>query len=420
MSKRASGLLLLLVAALAGCSPQAPAAGGGLDAGGDGGDPAGDPPDSGGGGGGAGDDGDGDGDGSDGASKAVLVRPGATDDAELVARLPVAQSESGATRRVVMRLAPGDLPELAAGDRLSAPAEVQVTTRCDVGQVAPGCGYNPNVAAQVILSGAPDDTDPDGARSVALSDVRRLTCTSAEHHCMFVFPVADATRALEGGAELPCIALASCNVNLVMWAWHPDARAGEVDDVLVGENEGDYLLNGVVKGDKGRLMAVRERGLDQGDREERETSGAGALAVPTTTTPVVLYSHRLDRDGDGGGLRKDEQFVVEAKVVTEVSSRARFSTRMFLTRDPGDRDGGLDGVAPRAIGEHNGINCTSGTSPCTTRKVSVFRAERDLAGPVYVNLVGISAVPGGGSATVTVRRGDGWLRATRYAPRLRD
>lgn len=359
-----------------------------------------------------------DGGGPDAPIKAVRVRPGATDTAERVASLPVGRSESGATRRIVMRLAPDDLPGLAPGDLLSAPAEVQVTTRCDVGQSAPGCGYNPNVAAEIILTGDPDDTDAAGAGSVALSDRREESCTAAEHHCMLVFPVAAATRRLEEGALVPCVAEDRCSIHLVMWAWHPDARAGEVDHLLVGENEGDYLLNGIVLGDKGRLMAVRERNLEEEDRDRRETTGAGSVAVPTTATPVVLYSHPL-RAG-GGGLRKDEQYVVEARVVTAVSDRARFSTRMFLTRDPAATEGTLDGVDPRSIGEHNGINCTSGTSPCTTRKVSVFRVERDIAGPVHVNLVGISAVPGGGSASVSVRRADGFLRSTRYAPSLGD
>src|SRR5262245_35381218 len=65
-------------------------------------------------------------------SKMVLVEPGKTDDAELVKTLPIAKSESAATRRVVMRIGPGELPSLAVGDRLTAAAEAEVTTRCDV------------------------------------------------------------------------------------------------------------------------------------------------------------------------------------------------------------------------------------------------------------------------------------------------
>src|SRR6185503_13742099 len=87
------------------------------------------------------------------AAQRVAIAAGTTDNAELVELLPVARKESGATRRVVMRLSPTDLPSLAAGDRLIVPAEVQVTTRCDVGQTAPGCNYNPHVKAQLLLTG---------------------------------------------------------------------------------------------------------------------------------------------------------------------------------------------------------------------------------------------------------------------------
>jgi len=45
----------------------------------------------------------------------------------------------------------------------------------------------------------------------------------------------------------------------------------------------------------------------------------------------------------------------------------------------------------------------------------VFRVTADLAGPIYVNVVARSAVPGGGAAHVTVKRDDGWVRSLRYS-----
>jgi hypothetical protein len=348
--------------------------------------------------------------------KRVAVHPGPTDRAELVETLPVGRSEDGATRRVVLRLSPGQLPGLALGDRLITPAEVQVTTRCDVGQSAPGCGYNPNVRAQLILTGDPSDTSAAGERSKALSEPQTQVCTAAEHHCRFVFRPVDASQDLDGGFDLPCLATDGCHVNLVMWAWHPDARAGGDDKVLVGSNDGDYLANGRVEQDQARLMVVRERGLDAADRAMRETTGGGAQAINTRAEPELVYSHPLK---GGADLAADEQYVIEAKLVTAVDARARFSTEIFLTKDPGARDGnGLDKVTPSAIGEHNGINCTPGTSPCTTHRVAVFRVTEDITGPVYVNVVAKSAVPGGGSAQVTVRRDDGWVRSVRYRAAL--
>lgn len=361
-------------------------------------------------------------DGSDnpmpGEKKRVAIHPGDTTDAELVAHLPVAQSESGATRRIVMHLGPGQIPGLVAGDRLVVAAEVEVTTRCDIGQTAPGCGYNPNVGAQLILTGARGDKNPGGAESKALSVTQTQTCTKNEHHCMFVFRPSGAKAVLDGGFNLPCVESDSCHVNLVMWAWHPDARAGGQDVVLVGANEGNFLENGIVEPDKGRLMIVRERGITADDRVVRETSGGGAITVPTNANPVLIYSHRL-RTGDGD-LVAGEQYLIEAKVVADVNSRARFSTKMFLTKNPDATDGnGLAKTFPEQIGEHNGFNCTPGTSPCTTRKVGVFRVTGDINGPVYVNIAVRSAVPGGGSAQVTVDRGKGWLRSTRYRAALR-
>jgi hypothetical protein len=50
----------------------------------------------------------------------------------------------------------------------------------------------------------------------------------------------------------------------------------------------------------------------------------------------------------------------------------------------------------------------------------VFRATEDIAGPVFVNLIAKSAVPGGGSSNVVAKRNDGWVRSTRYRASLSD
>ena len=230
---------------------------------------------------------------------------------------------------------------------------------------------------------------------------------------MFVFRPTQATSVID--EALPCMADGTCRVNLVMWAWHADARPGGQDAVLVGGNDGNYLANGIVEGDQARLMAIRERGIDDGDRYEVEKSGGGDIVVPTTADPVLVYSHPL---GAGvSGLEAGEQYFLEAKITATVGSRARVSAKMYLTTDPDDDDGAsVDGVFPKAIGEHNGVNCLPGET-CVTRKVAVFTATEDVPGPVFANIYVKSAVPGGGTATVTIHRDDGWLRSTRYEPR---
>lgn len=344
------------------------------------------------------------------AAQRVGIAVGATTDAELVERLPVARSESGATRRVVLRLRPDDLPTLWSGDRLIVPAEVEVTTRCDIGQTAPGCNYNPNIRAQLLLTGNADDTNANGSSRVIAT--QQQSCTKADHHCVFVFRPGDSAITL---GNTPCVATNSCFINLVMWAWHSDARAGDQDHVLVGSNDGNYLVTGRVEGDQARLMAVRERGITADDRASRETRGGGDKQINTNANAELILSHRLKL----GDLVAGEQFVVEAKLVTAVSSRARFSTQMFVTKDPNATSGdGLERIAPDAISEHNGFNCTSGTSPCTTRKVAVFRVTEDIAGPVFVNIYAKSEVPGPGTARVVVKRGDSYVRSVRYASRF--
>lgn len=342
----------------------------------------------------------------------VTVVPGKTKDAELVPTLAVGRSEHAAERRIVMRLSPGELPSLAAGDRLITPAEVEVTTRCDVGQVAPGCNYNPTVRAQLLLTGSRDDTSGAGPSRVIATQTQ--SCTHEEHHCVFAFLPAEASLDLGGAGGLPCLAGQSCYVNLVMWAWDPAARPDGVDKVLVGQNDGDYLENGKVDGDSGRLMAVRERGITAADRAERESGGHGDLGVNLHARPEVVYSHALA----AGDLVAGEQFVIEAKIVAAVTGRARFSTQLVLTRNPHGTENDVPGVTPSAPGEGNGVNCTPGESPCERHKVAVLRADRAIAGPVYVNVIVQSEVPGGAPAAVTIRRGDGWVRSVRYGARL--
>ncbi|MEJ7735453.1 MAG: hypothetical protein WKG00_40490, partial [Polyangiaceae bacterium] len=144
--------------------------------------------------------------GAGSGTASVRLDPGETNNAELVETLPVAQNENAAERRVVMRLGPGALPDLAGGDRLLVASEAQVTTRCDVGQLAPGCDYNPDVRALLLLTGEGDDTDPQGTQSHALAAAQTQGCTHADHHCMFTFFPADTAQKMEGAFDLPCIA----------------------------------------------------------------------------------------------------------------------------------------------------------------------------------------------------------------------
>lgn len=349
-----------------------------------------------------------------GATGSVAIAPGTTDNAERFELLPVARSEGSAEKRIALQLTPGDLPALAKGDRLIVPAELQVTSRCDIGQGAPGCNYNPTVRAQLLLSGSANDTSGGGNSKVIAT--KTLSCNHDEHHCMFVFTPGDASIELDGNT--PCVATNSCYVNLVVWAWDSHARAGGVDKVLIGGNDGNFLDNNKVDQDVARLMAVRERAVSAADRAARQSSGSGTTSINTNANAELVYSHRLKPKGQP--LRKGEQFLIEAKVAADVSSRVRFSTQLFVTRDPDANDGSrLEKISPSSIGEQNGFNCSPGSS-CTQRKVAVFRVDEDIDDAMFVNVIVKSAVPGGGSARVTVKKGDGWVRAVRYGAALAE
>jgi hypothetical protein len=348
-----------------------------------------------------------------GADRRVSVTGGQDRDAERIQLVPVGRSENTATRRVALQLTPAQLPKLAVGDRLIVPAELQVTTRCDIGQTAPGCNYNPNVRAQLILAGSATATSGSGNAKVIAT--QQQSCTKNEHHCMFVFTPSEAAIRL---GSLPCVVNGGCFVNLVVTAWHPDARGGDQDKLLVGGNDGNFLDNGRVDPDQARIMAIRERRVTGADRAMRETSGSGSKSINTNANAELVYSHRLKSAGQP--LKKGEQFVVEAKVATNVGGRVRFSAEMFVTRDGNAAEGGgFEKVEPAAINEQNGINCDAGGS-CVLRKVAVFRVTEDVDDAVFVNVGVKSAVPGGGSARVTVSKAAGFVRVMRYRAALAD
>lgn len=330
------------------------------------------------------------------------LAPGKTDNAELRRFLPIGRSAQ-TQRYVVMQLEPSDLPDLADGDVLRAATEIQVTTRCDIGQVAPGCDYNPHVEMQLVLA-----TDRDGTQGVALSDVKSFDCSKDDHHCVKTIDFADATATLHHACD-------GCFVNLVAWAYHPDARGDGQDVLLLGANEGNFLANHDIEQDRGRIMAVRARGnFSQDDVELRVTPHnvkSGGIDFDSNGDEKRIYSATINH---GRTLHAGETYLVWADIEASSTSRVNLSLEMFLTRNRDDHDGGsLDGTNPKAISEHNGTNCSPGND-CHLRKVAAFAVSQDIAGPVYVNIAASTEVPGPGSAKTTVHD-SGFVKILRYA-----
>jgi hypothetical protein len=340
-------------------------------------------------------------------------------DSELVKTIPIT-SRPGQSPRVVMSLGKGhrsttSLPDLAPGDRLDATAELEVTTDCEERQ--PGCvgspyGYDPVVQARLLLAGDPRETE-SGDKALALSATKSETCTHRRHHAVIVF--ADAGRRVPDRG-LPWSGPSW--INFVLSAHHPDARAG--DRLLVGENEPD----GTVKGDRGRINAVRLRPASQHAIAPLRETRRRATAIPLGKKETVIYSQPLEH------LAEDAQLAVRAKLLTDAARLlhpARVTTRLFLADDPSQTHPGRHASRVAAfrgtITEPNGFNCTPEHSPCTTRKVGIARITRSPGMRLFINLVAVGAVPpqfgrARRSDVLAVRDG-GFVEVVRYPARLK-
>jgi hypothetical protein len=346
-----------------------------------------------------------------GASRTDLTG-GRTNTAERRKLLPIGRT-AGTRRYVIMRLKPSDLPDLAIGDVVRAAAELQVTTACDIGQTGAMCGYTPNVRMQLLLTRDPDGTSAHGTGTLALSDVKQFSCNADDHHCVEIINFAAATKALNAANAPGCVGDNSCFVNLVVWAYNSSARGSGKDKLIIGANEGNFLINGNSEQDRGRVMLVRERNIAPTDKVLRVTKHdvkSGSISISSNGDNHRIYSHTL---AGGNDLRAGDKFRVWAEMNATTNHRVNVDIEMFLTRNRNDRNGGsLDGVEPGSISEHNGTNCSPG-NPCHLRKVAVFEVKRDIAGPVFINIASSAEVPGPGSAQVTIHD-DGFVKSLHY------
>lgn len=360
------------------------------------------------------------------AAKRVLVEPGDTDTAELHDKLPIGRTYSNAPRKVLMRIPHADLPPLASGDTLRVGSEIEFTTRCDVGQSGNGCGYGTTIHARAILTNQATDTDVDDAHSAAITPIKDQVCNAQRHHCHI--EVSFGPEALTGAKDLPCIANNACLINFVAWANAPESNNASYDHILVGQNEGNYLQNGIIDQDFARLMVVREREITGSDLTVRDTTqtrtGDPIQLNMNPENPQLLYSHPLRLDDRA--LEPGQQFRVAAKITTAATGRIRFSTEMFLAENPGavqPPGGGVPGISPNQLTEHNGINCLGDISPCVTRKVGVFSVGPDIEQvgnhTVYVNIYSKSEERTSGSGTVKNGNGDGFIESTLYDASLK-
>jgi hypothetical protein len=350
------------------------------------------------------------------------------DNPELVKTIPITK-HAGDRNRVVMSIAPQQLGDLQAGDRLEADAEVEVSVCLKKNPRHPGPGfpchgkpysYNPTVEAQIVL--APNAATATG---VPVSPATRLSCSQRQpnrnHHC--VLTVQGGGLDIPDPNALPC-APDSCSLNLVLTAFKKKARKRQ--KVVIGSDSRD----GSIVQNKGRLDAVRFRPGNDPRPAPLVTSKTINPAVPIVPhgkdiNPVVSYSIPLPN------LREGERLVVDATAVAALPRKysAFTSTQVILATDPRSTDnGGLPNhVAGHGseIGKQNGFNCTPGRSafpsPCTARKVGVATITHDSPQTLYLNVTTGMATQfpakrhhSGDAAPVLANQGR--LRVFRYPP----
>lgn len=349
-----------------------------------------------------------------GEAEGPLVRVATTGNgSELVKTLPITRSP-GANPRVVMSMGPGELPELAFGDRVEVTAEMQVTGNC--GHQDPRCRgpiykYAPDVRGTLILAASENATGGPG--TLKISGTEHEECTQRrpdyEHHCVLVFTGAGFT--IRDPGRLPC-ALDACHINLVAHASHPQARSGELITV------GGLRPDGAIPQDRGRINVVRYRDASPADFTSTTTEARQKRRIPPDLKRRVVYSKRLE------GLEADEQLAVLARYATDISHlryAVRTSVRLILAESPNATRQG-DFVKANAslqgeVSENNGSNCTQDEGTCTALKVGVAEMRSDARGPLYLNLItvlGPKVLKARPEDRVIVRGGG--IEVTRFPP----
>jgi hypothetical protein len=308
---------------------------------------------------------------------------------ELVETLPIATAPGGA-RRVVLSLGPDTksdtpLPDLAAGDRLLAFAELELTTDADdpnhPGLIGNAYSYAPNVAATLLLARGPDDLE--GGVELSRTPWHQAV-THQRHHAVVTF--GDAEARVPAGWKGPA------HVNLVVDASHPDAKPGDV--ILVGQNE----KTPTVVQDMAGIRVVRFRPGDAREPSPEREVACLCASVPIAKRETVVLAHEL------AGLQQGEQLLVRGTLVTDadgLAAPARISTRMFLAESPQQTEPG--GVAASDVtwkghlSKYTGFNCVPGEGAQTSHKYGVATVRQAPGSSLYVNLVAVSAAPFGGA-----------------------
>ncbi len=353
-------------------------------------------------------------------SNGPIVRVGSTGNRpELIETIPIT-SRPGRRKKVALCFGPGTrtdspLPDLLPGDRLLVFGELEVTTDAEdaghPGRIGNPYSYAPLVEATLLLA-ADEDAVEAGSRALRLATRWRESVSHRQHHAVVVFEDGEITVPRRG---LPWRGPA--HVNLVLDASHPDARQGDL--LLVGQNE----KTPTVVQDMAGIRVVRLRPGDQPVLTAAREATCLVAGIPVAKRETLVFSHRLD------DLRKGEQLVIKARLTTDAAQlgyAARISSRLFLADGANQLEPG-GGRASRAttwkgqVSKPTGFNCMPQQGARTTLKFGVARVLRDVGGPLFLNMVAVSAAPFGGAGSndeLPVVATDSSIEVTRYPPEL--
>jgi hypothetical protein len=330
--------------------------------------------------------------------KAELATTG--NSSELIETVPIGKTPSEKPR-VVMSLSPDKLEPIAAGDRLRASGEVQVSTTCvAAGPRCVGRGYqiNPTITARIVLANSQDPAAPAVPLSQTTTKLCKQQRPNRNHHCTLAIP--NLETPIGDPSSLPCPPT-SCYVNLILTASNKKAKRGNV--VVVGADEPD----GSVKQDKGRLNVV------QAHADVPAPSQSANAQVVTPDLPVTLPDREKRRVVYAlplPALRKGEVLAFDASFGISINAlryNSFIASRVILADSPTATES--SGIAKPLIPfrgqatESNGFNCTLGPSgyanPCTVVKAGATRVSRDAIDPatglpatLYLNVL-VSAKP---------------------------
>ncbi len=341
--------------------------------------------------------------------------------------IPITKRAGGAPR-VVASLPPEQVGNVQPGGTVEGFAEIEVSVTCL--EPSPQCigkryTFSPDVSAQLVLAKSAKDRN-----GLAVGKPVKIECSQQlpdrNHHCRLVI---NRSRTIDRDDRLPC---ASCHLNVVMTAWHHEAKKG---NVLVIGGDSDH---GVEQG-KAALSSANFSASPAAFKTSRIGPGNRVRSrVPivdrsSSSQEVVVYSLPLQE------LHRGEQLLVDARAVLSIKGlpyNVLIQPELIVAEGPKETE--FTGLPVQVftnngkISNENGANCTRGksyfTDPCHVRKVGAARIIRNARskprndkGPyktLYLNLVvGASQEFGGNHHSSDAAKVlSGSIKVRRYGP----